>query len=124
MIKFTLILLCIFCIHILPASTVATAISPPGHSSILDKIKERLKVMNGPSPDSDEPHCYIRLALLKDGKISRHDKKLNDITKLTLQGQVDEITQMKEPLNGIKDIFHYKDTICPRIILIIGAPGD
>ena len=118
------ILTCLFCIHTYVASAVAPAIGSPIHSSTLDKIKERLKVIYGPSPDSDEPHCYIQLALVKDGIISRNDEKLNEITKLTLQGQVDEIAQMKESLNGIKDIFYYKDSTCPRIILIIGAPGD
>ena len=60
---------------------------------------------------------------MKDSEINRNHEALNEITKLTLQGQVDEITQMKESLNGIRDMFCYKDTICPRVILIIGAPG-
>ena len=106
------------------ASGSAIAVGSPIHASTLDKIKERLKVIYNPSPDSDDPLCYIQLALVKDGVISRNDEKLNEITKLTLQGQVDEITQMKESLNGIKDIFYYKDSTCPRIILIIGAPGE
>ena len=106
------------------ASGLATTVGSPIHASTLDKIKERLKVIYNPSPDSDDPLCYIQLALVKDGVISRNDEKLNEITKLTLQGQVDEITQMKESLNGIRDIFYYKDSSCPCIILIIGAPGE
>ena len=92
-------------------------------TNTLDKIKERLKILYSPSPDSDEPHCYIQLALVKDGEINRNDEKLNEITKLTLQGHVDEIAKIKESLNGIKDIFCYKNTTCPKILLIIGAPG-
>ena len=90
----------------------------------IKKIKERLKVLYSPSPDSDEPHCYIQLALVKDGEIGTNDEKLNEITKLTLQGHVDEIAKIKEPLNGVRDIFCYKDTTCPRILLVIGAPGE
>ena len=105
------------------ASSVATTIGISLHQSTLDKIKGRLKVIYDPSPAADEQHCYIQLALVKDSAINRNHEKLNEITKLTLQGQVDEITQMKESLNGIRDMFCYKNTICPRVILIIGAPG-
>ncbi|XP_065888183.1 uncharacterized protein [Dysidea avara] len=72
--------------------------------------------------DTDWPHSYIRLALVKGEKVTRADKNL-EITRLTLQGQVDEILLRKEPLGGLKDIFHYKNKPCPRLILIMGAPG-
>ena len=55
--------------------------------------------------------------------MTRADKNL-EITRLTLQGQVDEILLRKEPLGGLKDIFHYKNKPCPRLILIMGAPGE
>ena len=73
--------------------------------------------------DSDWPQTYIRLALIKGEKVTRADKNLEEITKMTLQGQVDEILLRKEPLGGLEDIFHYQNKPCPRLILIMGGPG-
>jgi len=73
---------------------------------------------------SDWPHSYIRLALVKGEKVTRADKKLEEITKLTLQGQVDEILLKKEQLSELKDIFHYQYKPCPRLILVMGGPGE
>ena len=73
---------------------------------------------------SDNPHQYIQLALVRDELHDICDQKLNEITRLTLHGQVDEIKKMKEPLKrGLEDIFHYDELPCPRVILILGAPG-
>jgi len=66
---------------------------------------------------------YINLALVKNEKVTRVDKILEEFTKLTLQGQVDELLQKKEQLNNLWDIFHYQDKPCPRLILIVGPPG-
>jgi len=55
--------------------------------------------------------------------INIQDENLNEITKLTLQGEVDKILKKKEPLNQLIDIFHYKHGPCPRLILIMGGPG-
>ena len=49
------------------------------------------------------------------------DENLNEITKLTLQGDVDKILKKKAPLGDLKDIFNKP---CPRLILIMGAPGE
>ena len=73
---------------------------------------------------SDWPHYYIRLALVKEEKVTRADKNLEDITRLTLQGQIDEIMLKKEQLGELRDIFHYQNKPCPRLILIMGGPGD
>ncbi|XP_065888166.1 protein NLRC3-like isoform X2 [Dysidea avara] len=73
--------------------------------------------------NTDWPHSYIRLALVKGEKVTRADKTLEEITRLTLQGQVDEILLRKEVLGGLRDIFHYQNKPCPRLILIMGAPG-
>ena len=89
----------------------------------MDDVRRRLEFRYRPSTGSDDPHCYIQLALIKQSTISRHGKQLNEITKLTLQGHVDEILEIKERLNGIKDIFYYGNKSCPRLILILGAPG-
>ena len=56
--------------------------------------------------------------------VTIRDENLNEITKLSLQGEVDKILKKKEPLGDLKDIFHYQDKPCPRLILIMGAPGE
>ena len=66
---------------------------------------------------------YVRLALVKKDDIARKDT-LNDITKLTLQGDVDRILKKKEPLGDLREIFHYQDEPCPRLIVIMGGPGE
>ena len=72
---------------------------------------------------ADWPHYYVRLALVKGEKVTRADKNLEEITRLTLKGQVDEILVKKEQLGDLKDIFHYQNKPCPRLILIMGGPG-
>ena len=67
---------------------------------------------------------YVRLALLKGEKVTRADKNLEEITRLTLQGQVDELLLRTEPLGDLRDIFHYENKPCPRLILIMGGPGE
>ena len=73
---------------------------------------------------NDWPHYYIRLALVRGEKVTRADKSLEEITRLTLQGQVDEILLKKEQLGELRDIFHYQNKPCPRLILIMGGPGE
>ena len=73
---------------------------------------------------TDWPLPYIRLALVKGEKVTRADKNLEEITRLTLQGQVDELLLKKEPLGDLRNIFHYKNKPCPRLILIMGGPGE
>ena len=48
---------------------------------------------------------------------------LIDITKLTLQGDVDRILKKKKPLGDLREIFHNQDEPCPRLIVIMGGPG-
>jgi len=64
---------------------------------------------------------YVRLALVDKEDVTIRDENLNEITKLTLQGEVDKILKKKVPLGDLKDIFNKP---CPRLILIMGAPGD
>ena len=73
---------------------------------------------------TDWPLSYIRLALVKGEKVIRADKNLEEITRLTLQGQVDELLLRKEPLGDLRDTFHYENKPCPRLILIMGGPGE
>ena len=56
--------------------------------------------------------------------VTIRDENLNEITRMTLQGEVDMILKKKEPLGSLKDIFHYQNEPCPRVILIMGAPGE
>ena len=73
---------------------------------------------------TDWPLPYIRLALVKREKVTRADKNLEEITRLTLHGQVDELLMRKEPFGDLRDIFHYENKPCPRLILIMGGPGE
>ena len=93
--------------------------------NMLGEVQNKLKTAYKHVCNSDSPHCYIQLALVRDEICNIHDnERLNEITRHTLQGQVDEILKMKQTLKrGLEDIFHYNDSPCPRLILILGAPG-
>ena len=67
---------------------------------------------------------YVRLALVEKDNVTLRDKGLNEFTKLTLQGEVDKILKKKSPLGEIKDIFYYQNEPCPRLILVMGGPGE
>ena len=84
----------------------------------------RLKARYLSMEETDWPLRYVRLALVKGEKVTRADKNLEEITRLTLQGQVDELLLRKEPLHDLRDIFHYKNKPCPRVIVIMGGPGE
>ena len=75
-------------------------------------------------PMPDWPHYYVRLALVKGEKVTRADKNLEEIKRLTLQRQVDEILLNKEQLGELRDIFHYQNKPCPWLILVMGGPGE
>ena len=90
---------------------------------LLINFKETLKERYKLEPDSDEPHFYIELALLTQGCLSRNDKESNEITKQTLEGKIDELLETREPLKEMINIFCYKNTVCPHIIFVVGAPG-
>ena len=66
---------------------------------------------------------FIQLALVENETVKLADKNLEEFTKLTLQGQLDELLQRKIPLKDLRDIFYYQDKPCPRLILILGGPG-
>ena len=92
---------------------------------MLSKVQKNLKTTYEHFCSSDHPHCYIQLALIRNEMCDIRDKKLNEITRRALLGQVDEILKMKEPLKrGLEDIFHYNNLPCPRLLLILGAPGN
>ena len=66
---------------------------------------------------------YVRLAIVQKEDVTLRDDNLNEITKLTLKGEVDKILKKKKPLGDLKEIFHYDKQPCPRLILIMGGPG-
>ena len=96
-----------------------------GHTPLdaIIKILQVRYIRDFTSDEGEAPVKYIELALVKDEKVTRVDKNLEEFTKLTIQGQVDEILQRKEPLGDLKNIFCYQDKPCPRLILIKGGPG-
>ena len=65
---------------------------------------------------------YVRLAIIEKKDITLRDA--DEFTRLTLQGDVDKIRKKKKPLSDLRDIFHYENKPCPRLILIVGAPGE
>ena len=67
---------------------------------------------------------YIRLVLIEKEDVTLRDDHLDELTRMTLQGDIDKILKKKEPLNDLRDIFHYQDEPCPRLILIMGGPGE
>ena len=67
---------------------------------------------------------YIRLAIVEKEDVTLRDQNLNEVTKLTLQGDVDRILKKKQPLGDLREIFHYENKPFPRLILVMGGPGE
>ena len=67
---------------------------------------------------------YIRLALVEKEDITDSSDQLDYITTLTLRGGVDRILKKKQPIYDLREIFHYNDEPIPRLILIMGGPGE
>ena len=69
---------------------------------------------------------YVKLALIKNENMTLEHDHINDLTKLTLQGGagVDKILKKKLPINDLKEIFHYNNEPIPRMIIIMGGPGE
>ena len=99
---------------------------PSMKSSTIDVSKLKTWYLEHLSPNDDRnwEHHYVRLVLVKQEEIKRTDKNLEEATKLTLQGQIDELALKKEPLGELIDIFHYQNKPCPHLILILGGPGE
>ena len=90
-------------------------------------LKSRYKIQQQQSQHDWPKHNvskYIKLALVEKGTVTRKDEHLNEITKLCIKGSTDEILKKKKPLGGLKEIFHYKNQPCPKLILIMGGPGE
>ena len=113
---------CYFCAGINSRTSVSQC-QPIVSSGIDVNMISRLKAQYDSYLTRDWPHYYVQLALVKQEMVTRGDKDLNEITKLTLSGQVDELRSKKIRICGLKEIFRYMDQPCPRLILIIGGPG-
>ena len=104
----------------------ATSTKPPTtvKCNPLDVSRIKARYIKQSSTDhTDWPSQYVQLALVKGEEVTRANKNLKEITRLTLQGQVDELLLRKESLDDLGDIFHYENKPCPRLILIMGGPG-
>ena len=104
-----------------PATTVKISLAD------IDRLKTRY-LRKQPTAKTDWPKHkvtqYIRLAIVEKEDVTLRDENLNEVTKLTLQGDVDKILKKKQPLDDLRDIFHYKNEPCPRLIVIMGGPGE
>jgi len=67
---------------------------------------------------------YIQLALVEKEDITDSSDQLNYVTTLTLRGGVDRILKKKQPIYDLREIFHYNNQPIPRLILIMGGPGE
>jgi len=67
---------------------------------------------------------YLRLALVEKEDVTLMDDHLNTVTQLTLRNGVEKILKRKQPLNDLGDIFFYQNKPCPRMILVMGGPGE
>ena len=110
-------------VHLTTNSKLSTVkYSPAGVSRLKARYLHGLPIAKTGWPK----HCvmqYVRLAFVKKEDIILN-KSFNEITELTLRGEVDLILKMKEPLSELRDIFHYQNKPCPRLILVMGAPGE
>ena len=92
-------------------------------SRLKDRYLNQLPTCKTDWPKHNVFH-YVRLAIVEKEGVTAGDKRLNKITKLTLKAEVDKILKRKRPLGDLKDIFHYENKPCPRLILIMGGPGE
>ena len=67
---------------------------------------------------------YLRLVIVEKDSTTLKDDNLNEVTKLTLKGDIDRILKKKEPVRDLRELFHYQDKPCPRLIVIMGGPGE
>ena len=80
------------------------------------------------NPSVNEPKQlvtnYGRLALVSSDHVTLNGEDVNEITWFTLKNALDEVQMRKELLGELKDIFHYQNQPCPRLIFIMGGPGE
>ena len=89
----------------------------------MDEVQKRLKKAYKRIECSNHPHWFIELALVRDEMCDIKDEKLIETNRHILQGQVDKILENREPIKSLEEVFHYNNLPCPRLLLILGAPG-
>ena len=66
---------------------------------------------------------YVKLALVEKDDVTLLDDYIDDLKKLQSQGGVDKLLK-KKAINNLREIFHYNNKPIPRLILIVGGPGE
>ena len=109
----------------LPSSSTSVSSSVPTTSPVLPRYADFLRAVysNYPvaKPDKFPPtpsKAFIKLALVKKESVSREEA--DKFTCLTLRGDIDQILQVKEPIE-LDDIL--KTDAKVRLVVVEGAPG-
>ena len=66
---------------------------------------------------------YVKLALVEKDDVTLRDDYIDNLIKLQSRGGVDKILKKKE-INDLREIFHYNNEPIPRLILVVGGPGE
>ena len=66
---------------------------------------------------------YVKLALVEKDDVTLLDDYIDDLKKLQSRGGVDKLLK-KKAVNDLREIFHYNNEPIPRLILIVGGPGE
>ena len=61
---------------------------------------------------------FLRLALVEKEDTTLTEEDFYESSRPTLQDK------KKKPLSDLMEIFHYENEPCPRLILIVGSPGE
>ena len=94
------------------------ASTPPELSRYADYLKpSTLPVPSDKFPPTPSK-VLIKLALVKKNEVRQ--AQADNFTRLTLQGEIDQILQVKEPIE-IDDILKADDEV--RLVVVEGAPG-
>lgn len=90
------------------------------YADYLTEVYRRKRVANDPDKWPPTPSkTYIKLALVKKEKIS--PGQADQFTRLTLQGYIDQILKIKQPIE-MDDILKQEEGEV-RLVLVEGAPG-
>ena len=88
------------------------------YSEYLRGVYKNLKVIAADKWPPTPSKVYIKLALVKNEKVSRAEA--NHFTHLTLEGDIDQILLVKEPIQET-EIFVPRDSM--KFVVLEGAPG-
>ena len=109
----------------LPSSSTSVSPSVPTTSLVLSRYADFLRAVYSTCPvaksDKFPPtpsKVFIKLALVKKEKVSR--AQADNFTRLTLRGDIDQILQVKEPIE-MDYILKTDDKV--RLVVVEGAPG-